>query len=539
MYALLRKILLKPFALYRRYSSPRLPPEVPLILPNLEPLKNPIEPIEPVRNPIEPVIVACVTLAHYELIEPFLKEGGFRPVFLVRDTEGEAATEVWPDKIAVFGRPDAVIPVVPLSELATLVQEPRYARVPVIVADAGGHCQAFRSLAPRVAPLLGGQQRLLHPAFLADFVQHDMSGNVLTHGHIGSGNVIFIGIMKRMLAIKHHNRFNQLESWCSSGHILLAELLIKTLNEMGTYQPAIGFDQAGLLTVNSSFEETRTFRLYLRIPSQIHLADYCYGTHSPPQPEAIRRATQRGCKFALLVRHPLDNIVSIAGKYATSMAIPRIESSGDSLAELREGLLAEVLRNEAIINVIISNMAVYLRQAVMYAETATIFRYEDLLADPSSEITRISEFLEIPVSDNTIRELCALVGKKELGPMGHLFRPGSNKWQGTLSPETVDQARACGILKYAEMFGYVDETTGGPSCTSAPLNPANHLSPFSHMYMMDTEEVRAAVAEEHIVTTMAGIEVSAERADDIRKWEQHLATRPYVRQMLRAMSLLY
>ena len=116
-------------------------------------------------NAINPILIACARLADFEVLQPYLQRGGFRPLALLRDAAA-SDDQVWPSEVPVFKGASTAIPVLPLNDLQRLRNDVRYDRIPIVIADTGDG-MAFRSLGPRIAEMIGENQRLLHPAFLA------------------------------------------------------------------------------------------------------------------------------------------------------------------------------------------------------------------------------------------------------------------------------------------------------------------------------------------------------------------------------------
>lgn len=291
--------------------------------------------------------------------------------------------------------------------------------------------------------------------------------------------MIFQTIIARLLAPERDGRFDQMESWSAAGHILLCELLVAAFKDMGATTADIGYSHPGFVTLLALFPskkgEGEDWVILPLIPSQIYMAEKCYGGHWPPTLIDIQRIQRHRGRLALIERHPLDIAASYAAKYWAH----------ESDREAREMKTRAQLDDDSFFNRVLIEQLIYLRSAVRYADTAAIFRYEDLIDDPRSQIREIAKFLDVSIDEAKIEELCSLVGDVDLGaPEGHVFQPGAGKWTRFINEDRIRQAVRSGIFEYASAFGYSKES-------DTPIRPISeilrelsyHVSGHSHGHL--------------------------------------------------------
>ena len=433
----------------------------------------------------------------------------------------------------------AELPILSLSNSVRWRHDRRYARLPVVVADAGDGV-AFRSLAPRVAAAINPAQRLLHPAFLADYLEHDLSRNVVAYGFPGSGNVIIQKIMTTLLAPYRAGRFDQLEWWCASGHLALCDILRDAMSEVGFSEVAIGYGQPGYLTVNAAMGGKQVPRIYLpQVPSKISWADAVYGTHSPPLREDVQRLRRAGGHAVIVARHPFDAIVSMVAKHSTTISFEELMAEeGCTFAEARNIATKRTLRRDSVLLPVAYECKAFLRAASKFVSTIPVVRYEDLMADPAGFIRDVATILQVDAPAETIAELSNLVGTANLGPALHLNQAGVGHWREQLDRAQLAKIGDSGLLPYARILGY-DDVEPSPLARGAVAQGLvpSALSSFSHMYYLEDAEVCDRVRRHHVMTGVGGLAVTSETPELIEIWRKKIDSDIALRQITRCMSL--
>ncbi|MEM7680335.1 MAG: hypothetical protein AAF288_00100 [Planctomycetota bacterium] len=166
-----------------------------------------------------------------------------------------------------------------------------------------------------------------------------------------------------------------------------------------------------------------------------------HSTHEPLTPAVFDYYQQRGYRIALIVRHPLDVIVSNAGKLTTG------PDGRDPLCLLdTPGWLESML----------APLTAYYRQYADVRDRVALFRYEQALQCPGVFIRQAGELLGVEVSDATAERIWSEIDGKPFShaEQGHYWRPSIGKHAEFMQARHIDAIRRSGLPQVAETLGY-------------------------------------------------------------------------------------
>ncbi|MEM6750176.1 MAG: hypothetical protein AAGA57_03425 [Planctomycetota bacterium] len=195
-------------------------------------------------------------------------------------------------------------------------------------------------------------------------------------------------------------------------------------------------------------ETERTDRLAERcqalmfgLPIPTALWGATHSTHEPLTPPVLDYFQHRGFRTALIVRHPLDVLISNAAKLTAG------PQGRDPLALLdHPGWLESMLRP----------LTAYFRHYADLRHRVTLFRYEEALQCPAVFVRRAAEMMGLELDDDRVDNLWAKIDGKPVSKLGkgHFWRPGAGKYAEFMQARHIDALRASGLVDAAHALDY-------------------------------------------------------------------------------------
>lgn len=294
--------------------------------------------------------------------------------------------------------------------------------------------------------------RILHPSFLADHLPLTRTRYALT-GFPGSGCMSLFTVAGSILgemgpAANEHPALADmaLRAWWTHTGWLAGKFDHLGVSEIQPSAPRAAFSRVRFYMPVTP-ERPRDLRLVLfGAPHRAWFWNATHTTtHEPATEAVVDFHAARGHRLIATVRHPLDCVVSVAGKLLRAHPEALIASPG-----WFDAALSAVIR--------------YYEEApdLAAAGRLDLFRYEDFLRDPAPTIRRLGAVMGHDLDDAACRRhLAKLRGadgfRSLIAGTGHLWAPGEGKWRhylgrlGLLGPVLArrDLIELCDRLGYS------------------------------------------------------------------------------------------
>ncbi|MFA5166920.1 MAG: sulfotransferase domain-containing protein [Candidatus Omnitrophota bacterium] len=323
-----------------------------------------------------------------------------------------------------------------------------YANLPVIIAPGLGY-EAFEKCIGKIRCVedshssleSGKKARVFHPCSALEGHQYNLSGRTLCLGFPGSGNVLVQTIMSRLLP-KIQDRIYSLpiSGTLVPDHQQMWKTLIQTKLNVSSEEVVFLPQDMGHVSLRVTCQDGRFLDLYDINCPHWHTA-YIIPGHVLPSVDETVEWTLRGGSIVIVLRNPLDTIVSCAAKLLRPPS--RVLSD---LAWFRRAATA---------------LSLYLDDITTLPESKLVLRYEDLMETPLEQIKRLAEFLGAKIADQEIDTIWSEVGMKPLASLkafhrtqNHFFRPGAGKWIQYLDIRHATIVEESGLRKQMEVLGY-------------------------------------------------------------------------------------
>ena len=473
------------------------------------------------RQSENPLCVVAKSFDDYRQLTPYLDASPYDCliVFLAQmpegDIESESATSMAGNTV-----------ILQLDEFPIHAESGNNLKMPVLVMDGNGG-QDFIDLTEHILPYQNRIGRILHPAHLAKFQVGGLRNHVLKYGLMGAGSVMCNAIIARLLAEVTPAPAGQMAQWCMWQHLSICNEINNIPEHIGADQMRISNIQPGLLSVHvaetiDTLDSQHAFVLPA-VPSNIHYADRLLSLHSVPRQSDIRTFQDQGGRVAVMLRHPLDILLSYATK---AVGLP----ASDLLEKRRTELLTDPVFKDRSLWLI----EAFFEELGPNSDLMSVFRYEDMLHDPENFIRTAAAFLGLEPEKTTVEELCAQIGTTDLGPPGahHFYKPGVGKWRNNLPPDYMSDCRIRNLVTSSEKFGY----SSWPASSATPENSntkANIPGDFWHvpLFYFNLDEVQKQAEQENRVWQHENIimvrtdktEIEREIADNFQSYAKQSA----------------
>lgn len=291
----------------------------------------------------------------------------------------------------------------------------------------------------------GLTNKIVHPAVFADSHKYSRPRFLVT-GLPGSGNMIAQTLYNEMIEGRQAANFSQLDQGLiglASSYFWSLHNLVKTgLEKRGAaYWHVTPWETVYGAFVTGPTIETETWQM-CGLPLRSHLwsVDLTF-SHEAPTKETIKYFADHNISVLSLVRHPLDNIISIAGKMAR-----------DSGLDNPGILLCNPEWYRSMVEAVSNHFAAILAQQ----SADQIFYYEDLLSDPVGYMSKVKSVLGVEFGPEQMKRAWDQFGLKPLPTaMGHHFwKPSEGKWRDYMSPMQKDIILASKLPALTRELGY-------------------------------------------------------------------------------------
>jgi hypothetical protein len=165
-----------------------------------------------------------------------------------------------------------------------------------------------------------------------------------------------------------------------------------------------------------------------------------------------------------------------------------------------------------------------------------VLRYEDLMADPSRKIQRLTDLVGVTPSAGDIRELAGIVGTTNLGPEGHLYKPGAGKWKRSPPAAWLERIAKSSIAEDAAAFGYEAPLARGPHQVTPAFPEGADWEAF-YLHYSHESPVREWLSGSHVVECVAGVTVTSKQRHLVDAWRRQVRDDAFLRCVLTSMSV--
>ncbi len=186
--------------------------------------------------------------------------------------------------------------------------------------------------------------------------------------------------------------------------------------------------------------------LMFGLPAPFGVSGSLHASHEPIDMEAVAYWRQRGFKCFVIVRHPLDVIVSNAAK----MTNWRGDRYPQALTQNWDWVMSMAGAIEQ-----------YFYSYLESWNFIDIYRYEDLgMGLPF--VRRLADSLGTRHSEQALMQIYERSYGKPVGTAGHLWRPNTSKHQQYFTKNQIESLRGTVLAELAREFGYEFEAESCP-----------------------------------------------------------------------------
>ncbi len=334
-----------------------------------------------------------------------------------------------------------------LSALPMVVASSRTMTSGIPFADQHAQ-QQFKCAVTDILFTHGLKNHLLHPAALHEWFEIDWSHRAIGFGKQGAGNTVYAHIFYALH--KHAPSAFRASSYPALVFEKLEEGYTNIMLEsMYNAAAAIGAGGCGFgphvpfnCMMAMQYYENKTPHAcnITGLPVQPWIYSPYYSYHELPDPAQISRLSRMGCKLFLVLRSPLDTLLSSMKKSADAMGVPL----ATYLAEPKAfSLQARQLFDE-------------LRDYIPCMEHMHVLRYERLLSEPHSVIRELGSLWKIDVKKHTAARIWVRIGFRQLpdAPLNHFWQGGKGKSRAWFTQEQLAVLAGMGAAEICAALGY-------------------------------------------------------------------------------------
>jgi hypothetical protein len=313
-----------------------------------------------------------------------------------------------------------------------------------------------------------------HPAIrhslqLIESIPYDVRDMAFVFGFPGAGNVL----CNRLLTALHATTGapfpcpalnTDLVYAAFSAHYNLLTMSTSTLvDDLQLQRPAyFNFRSRGGcdLVLQRSANE---FSLIRNIDSFLHLNTQVHSTHELPSNADISAYVRLGFTPYMMIRNPLDILISIIRKInpSTFGNLPEKDRPFNPEEKRPVNSLGDLVvwsgtQHLQTFRFLCQLVATYFERSLPLLQCTQVVRYEDAMTDPEQCVEFLARSISADLNTQQRGQIAGIIGKKSLGAVesGHYYRPGSGKWREFLDARHYSILQDTGVLDLMNDFGY-------------------------------------------------------------------------------------
>lgn len=175
-----------------------------------------------------------------------------------------------------------------------------------------------------------------------------------------------------------------------------------------------------------------------------------------------------------IVRHPLDNLLSIVSKIA-------FYSAPSSLV-LRDAVISKLLNTDPWFYTLFDSIQAYYENICKNRELIKIIKYEDLFESPKRTTQKMATYLRRSISEDEASKIYSSLASKTFVENGHRWKPGSDKWKRYIPRKYQSFLDRSNLKKVCQILDY-----DTPDFSQLPI--------FKHSYVPQASNERLALEE--------------------------------------------
>jgi Sulfotransferase domain len=353
-----------------------------------------------------------------------------------------------------------------------------YADTPIILLartkDGGS---AFERVFNYITKTLGIRQNIIHPLALIDIDDYICNDCVVVAGYPGSGNMLLLAAIKRLVALKAANGgctkielYRELENE-------YFEIVSKKLDAIFAheyYRPEVWSADRMESRIKYYIKQQRYAQLLL--PDKPYLMSKIHHTHEKPTKSWEEKCKGMGYRPILAVRNPLDVILASANKFEEGVIRSKYDLSDDMFFKnYRELYMQARLTNTQWFRSIAQNIFDYFTDIAERMDSCLLVKYESILDEPIETLGELSKSLGVCVDSHIFSNIWEEIGCKPLGNTGslHFNKPGVDKWKTVFGREHYDILCDIGYPALLTRLGY--DGFSGEHAKALPVEPTNRI----------------------------------------------------------------
>lgn len=279
---------------------------------------------------------------------------------------------------------------------------------------------------------------ILHPAALVDLLNISFGTKALLFGFQGAGNTVFNHLFLEIFKykkVKYTSKQNFFSKLCLEYRHEINQSLTTLLYTQNARNHHLVPWKIGTTHINCSLgdEEVSIFSIHTRD----HITNQSFVYHQIPSKEYLLQLMAQDFKPFLIIRNPLDMIVSVLNK---TQAINKVTSH---ISEVQF-----VYTSRWVIG--------QLKFWHAYTTILPILKYDQLLSNPNETIIKMMLSVGIEPSADIADKIWTAVGFKQLpnAPDRHFWQGGAGKWEKYFDESHLSYLKHAGIEKILDAYEY-------------------------------------------------------------------------------------
>ncbi len=288
--------------------------------------------------------------------------------------------------------------------------------------------------------LVGPSIPLLHPVTLERAIQLPRyRRRVGLVGFPGSGNMLTEHLIAHLLERLDGSVPTDVQLVAAFAEHYFVSVALYIREQAQAFRPikeiGFGFGEMPTMAVTMALADG-SFVSVQQVPSNRHLGQFFYHSHSTPSAEAVAEFERLQAPLFVVIRHPFDTVLSLASK------VCRPPTS--------------ILDDPKWLKGTLVGLELWLRRLYENRSRVTILRYEDLVARKPEPVQEVAARLGVEVSLADIEALYDRLLFRNLvtGQPGHFYKGGTDRWKDYFQNEHIKTFAQAGFGRYFDCWGY-------------------------------------------------------------------------------------